>query len=104
MRIWFLIGFVLLVGKSLIAESPRLDSDGVLVLEGQRRFIIGSYYNPMNTAGLEELARNGFNLVHCAAQTDALDLARTAGLYAWVNTGNSIDFSQDAKLQTEKLT
>jgi len=104
MRIWFLIGLALMFGKNLIAESPRLDADGVLVLEGQRRFIIGCYYNPMTAAGLEELARNGFNLVHCAAKTEALDLARTAGLYAWVNTGNSIDFSLDAKPRTEKLT
>lgn len=104
MRRWFLIGLALLFGKNLVAESPRLDADGVLVLEGQRRFMIGCYYNPMTAAGLEELARNGFNLVHCSAKTEALDLTRAAGLYAWINTGSLIDFSQDTKSRTEKLT
>ncbi len=74
-----------------------------MVIQGKNRFIIGNYYNPGNLDDLKDYAQNGFNLVRCAPTKEALDMARQAGLYGWVNTGNSINFANDKETHKEKL-
>jgi len=72
-------------------------------IDGKARFIIGNYYNPRDLNELKNFAANGFNLVRCAPGKEALDLVRQAGLYGWVNTGSSIDFTADKDIRKAKL-
>jgi len=74
------------------------------LIDGAPRFIIGTYHNPKDLDELKRLADNGFNLVRCAADSSALDMAKEAGLKTWINTGNKIDFSIDGGQRKEQLT
>lgn len=68
------------------------DDDGAITVNGERTFIIGTYYagsrytapNP-GQAEYDELASAGFNLVH--GDANSLDMIKTAGLMAWTNAG-----------------
>lgn len=98
--------------KSIIIFSVLLNScnkissqDGdMLILDGKPRFIIGNYYNPNDLNALKEYAHNGFNLVRCSADSGQLDMVKEAGMYAWINTGNVIDFSENRDENSEKLS
>ncbi len=95
-----------LLFPSITCSQAHLDKDGVLVLEGKRRFVIGCYHNPKDPAILEEFAKNGINLVHCAADVQELDMLRNAGLYGWINTGGALDLSVNTdknRVQLEKM-
>lgn len=92
MKSVFVLLIVLMLFLPLFAWSQTyLDKDGVLVLEGKRRFVIGCYHNPKDPAVLKEFAKNGINLVHCAADVKELDMLKSAGLYGWINTGGALD-------------
>ncbi len=75
-----------------------------VIMNGKSRFIIGSYHNPQDLNELKRLADNGFNLVRCAPDSNALNMVKEAGLNAWINTGNKIDLSKDRDQRKEKLT
>ncbi|NLP10930.1 hypothetical protein GX408_11110, partial [bacterium] len=80
-----------------------VDKDGTLVVNGQRRFILGTYHNPGELGELLELAQNGINLVRCGADARSLDQAKTAGLFAWVNTGANLDLSENTTERKQNL-
>lgn len=89
----------------LLSCNNKSSRDGdMLILDGKPRFIIGNYYNPNDLDALKEYARNGFNLVRCSADSGQLDMVKEAGMYAWINTGNIIDFSEDQDENSEKLS
>ena len=73
-------------------------------MNGEPRFIIGSYHNPNDLNELKILAENGFNLVRAASNKEALDIIENAGLNAWLNTGGLIDFSKDSTKRKKQLT
>lgn len=83
--------------------QSTVDKDGTLVVNGQRRFILGTYYNPGELGELLALAQNGINLVHCRADVRSLDQAKTAGLFAWVNTGANLDLSEQPAERKQNL-
>ena len=87
-----------------IKSEPHADEIKPVLINGESRFIIGSYHNPQNLDELKILADNGFNLVRSAANKEALDMIDEAGLNAWINTGGLIDFSKDHNQRKEKLT
>lgn len=72
--------------------------DGMVTVDGERRFIIGSYYagtkyapeRPM-TEAYDELAASGFNVVHAAP--DNIELAHRSGLMTWTTVG-SVDLAK----------
>ena len=68
--------------------NGSFDQDGMLIIEGERTFIIGAYHHPKTDAPFSTFASNGYNYVRV---TDAkeLEAAREAGLYTWMYT-NSI--------------
>ncbi|TFG99214.1 MAG: hypothetical protein E4H13_09100, partial [Calditrichales bacterium] len=72
------------------------DDDGMLVLEGQRTFMIGSYHLPKSATPYAELQNNGFNLVRLPANTRALDMAEKHGLWGWLGTGYINTAAQDS--------
>lgn len=93
---------LLLIPLSGFGQSA-VDKDGTLVVNGQRRFILGTYHNPGTLSELLELAQHGINLVHCGADARSLDQAKTAGLLAWVNTGANLDLSQNTAERKQNL-
>lgn len=70
-----------------VDKKCSYDTDGMLLVNGKRTFILGSYHLTKSTQPYQELAETGFNLVHTAATQDALDQAHAAGLHAWITVG-----------------
>ena len=85
-------------------NNPQTETIDPILLNGKPRFIIGNYHNPKNLDELKSYAASGFNLVRCSAQNEELDMAKEAGLYAWINTGPLIDFSKEPEQRKNKLT
>ncbi len=103
--IFFRIVFPAILLFSLInCNDPKTDEIKPVRFNGEPRFIIGNYHNPQDLVELEKYAENGFNLVRCAPDTNALDMVKAAGLYAWLNTGGIIDFSKEQNQRKKKLT
>ncbi len=70
-----------------IAENGLFDSDGMLRVQSQRTFVIGSYHIPKSEHPFRELAEAGFNLVHVSADSVQLARAKKAGLRVWISLG-----------------
>ncbi len=76
-------------GEKLSATGKiNCDQDGMLVINGKRTFIIGSYYLPKTNAPFKELSVNGYNYIHVNADQQQLDLAQSNGLRTWLSTGS----------------
>jgi len=82
----------------------RLDYDGMLVVGGRRTFILGCYWNPTTSQGLEQLKRAGFNLVCAKSERRSLDEIASHGLLAWIPLGRLIAPSSDAEEQALEAT
>ena len=93
----------LLITPCLWAATAIVDEDGMLQVNGNRLFVLGLYENPKDDAKLAEVAEAGFNLVHGAADSDALNRLWDRNLYSWVNTGYAIDFSDDPESGQKKI-
>jgi hypothetical protein len=63
------------------------DDDGMIKVNGQRTFIIGSYYPAAGDRPYLEMAEAGFNLVHTSDAKADLDKALEAKLMTWVTVG-----------------
>jgi len=85
-------------------NQPLEDEIKPVLINGEPRFIIGTYHKPKDLSELKRLAENGFNLVRCPPDSSALNMVGEAGLNAWINTGNKIDFSKDGDKRKEQLT
>src|SRR5438552_3234739 len=70
------------------ARSVRLDSDGMLIVNGRREFIVGLYSLPNTPNPLEETRDAGFNLVNLPANATDFAKAREHGLYGWTSLGS----------------
>lgn len=79
------------------------DKDGIILVNGVRTFIIGTYYAPKSAEPYKELAETGFNLVRTGANTDALDAAHAAGLMAWADVGTiNLEKREESRATLEK--
>jgi len=67
--------------------TVAFDDDGMITINGKRTLIVGSYYAAKSDRPFDEMAEAGFNLIHVAADPDALDTAHAAGLMAWATVG-----------------
>lgn len=92
----------LLIPGGAWAASASLDEDGMLVVDGQRVFVLGLYENPPDE-NLDQAAAAGFNLIHASADEAALDRLWAKKMYAWINTGASIDLSVDPESREAAL-
>jgi len=88
----------------ICCNNHKSDEIRPVSINAEPRFIIGNYHNPQDLRELKRFADNGFNLVRCVPEIDALDMVKDAGLYAWLNTGGIIDFSEEPHTRKEKLT
>ena len=59
----------------ITACAQQNNSDNMLVVEGERTFIIGSYHLPRSETPFKELSENGFNYVRVSPRKEALDKA-----------------------------
>ncbi len=85
-----ILAFFILSGcKEPSGEEKKIhwDRDGMMVIDGKRSFIIGSYHLPKSAAPYKTLAENGYNLIHTPADKKALDRAGANGLKAWITVG-----------------
>jgi len=98
-----LIGLLLPL-TALAANEVSIDPDRMLVVNGQRAFVLGLYENPTEDSVLDEAARAGFNLIQSAPDAAQLDRLHNRGVYAWINTGYDIDFSVDAGARKTALS
>ncbi|NIA28425.1 MAG: hypothetical protein GWP06_00760 [Actinobacteria bacterium] len=81
------IMLVLLFAVVNAFTKTNIDKDGMLLIDGQRTFIIGSYHLPKSEKPYRELAETGFNLLHVGASEDAFNRAQKAGLKVWYSVG-----------------
>ena len=61
------------------------DDDGMLLIKGERKFIIGSYHHPKIELPFKTLASNGYNYVRVSDASE-MEAAHTNGMYTWIYT------------------
>ncbi len=66
----------------------RVDSDGMLVVKGERTFLLGLYHLPEGLDGWKRAAEAGFHVVHLNAKRDQMEKARAHGMYGWITVGS----------------
>jgi len=81
-----------------VAQAISFDSDGMMIIEGQRTFIIGTYYLPQAENGFRAARESGYNLVRVNEKRNELDQAQAHGLKTWISVG-SIDPANMATAQ-----
>lgn len=69
------------------ALALAIDTDGTLVINGQRTFIVGLYDFAKTANPWADAHAAGFNLVHVKPSVSDLQLAKKHGLYAWTGIG-----------------
>jgi hypothetical protein len=70
------------------AYGATVDSDGMLRVNGQRRFVLGLYQVPKGPDDMRAAADAGFLVIHGEADRGFLDKAYAHGLRCWVTTGS----------------
>ena len=78
-----------------ILGDNRIGADGVLHVDGQRRFPLGLYQHVADVDFGKALAAAGFNLMRCHANRDELDRVEAYGMGAWVALGGSMVVRQE---------
>ncbi|HOC69234.1 MAG TPA: hypothetical protein PKO23_10520 [Candidatus Hydrogenedentes bacterium] len=88
---------------SAFAADVAMDADRMLLVNGERTFIMGLYENPAEDAVLEDVAHAGFNLVRSSDDTASLDRLHRHRLYAWINTGGLMQLGPDSIARETQL-
>ncbi len=69
-------------------QAVRVDSDGMLVIDGERRFITGVYQLPKVEDPWREVKEAGFDVVHLGSRQEEFATAHANGLYGWTGVGS----------------
>ena len=64
------------------------DIDGMLLIDGKRTFVIGTYHLPKSENPYRELKEAGFNYLRVSAKKEQLDLALKNNLWTWISLGS----------------
>lgn len=86
-----LAGIILLTGcndPDVHTEHVYYEDDGMLVIDGKRTFIIGSYHHPKTSRPFEELAKQGYNYTRIKVDKAALDAAHASHIMTWMVTSS----------------
>ncbi len=75
-------------GEAGGGRSIGWDDDGMLVIDGRRIFLLGSYHLPAGEAPFAQLEREGYNYVKVPPVRALLDKAAAHHLRTWVVTGS----------------
>lgn len=99
--IFFILTFLFLItacnGSDRRVKYSSAD-DGMLLVDGKRTFIIGSYHLPKVDNPYQALKEAGYNYVHVSAEEKALDSAQKKQLKTWITTG----YLSDKKRQEDE--
>jgi hypothetical protein len=68
------------------SNSLPYDTDGMLMIDGKRTFILGSYFKSKSDNPFQELSEAGFNLIRISNKIDLIK-AEKYGLKTWANLG-----------------
>lgn len=94
---------LMLCASGAFGAQIEIAEDRMLVVNGERTFVLGLYENPQDDALLREVVDAGFNLIQGGASREALDRLQSVGAFAWINLGSSIDLSQSAEERRQNL-
>jgi len=85
--------------ENKIQKKYDYDKDGMILVDGKRTFIIGSYYLPKSETPYKDLADNGFNYVRLTANQTELEKASQNNLLGWISLGviNKASEKKDAE-------
>ncbi|MBL9139776.1 MAG: hypothetical protein JNK85_28155 [Verrucomicrobiales bacterium] len=86
------------------AAAALRDSQGMLLVDGRPRLLLGLYENPASDADLQDAVRHGFNLFQCRPETSDLDRLDRLGAKAWVNLGDALDLSTETTHRQDRLS
>lgn len=81
------IGFVLAAFGLCCVRAQSVDTDGMLIVNGQRTFIVGLYNFAKGPDPWTDARAAGFNLVRVKPAVAELRMARKHGFYAWTTVG-----------------
>jgi hypothetical protein len=99
-----LFGIIFILANSCNDKSNTslkkfsFDDDGMVLIKGERNFIIGSYHLPKTANPFNTLATNGYNYVRAKGISE-MEAANKEGLFTWFYTGsvNSNKKEEDTK-------
>lgn len=89
--VYTMFSIILLIANSCSERNNEtranfnFDEDGMLVINGKRKFIIGSYHLPKTATPFNTLASNGYNYVR-TKDAAGMDAAHKNDLHAWIYT------------------
>ncbi len=93
-KIILLIFFILLIqncntnSQAIERSTSYSDSDGTLLINNKREFIIGTYHLPKSETPFKDAAEFGFNYVRVQPEKNQLDNAEKYGLKTWTSIGS----------------
>jgi hypothetical protein len=70
------------------ANAATVDADGMLRIDGRRKFVLGLYETPKRPDGMQLAAAAGFEVIQGQADRVFLDAAYAHGLRCWLSTGS----------------
>ena len=73
--------------QKIVKKYPH-DTDGMLLIDGKRTFIIGTYHLPKSKNPYQELKDAGINYLRVSAKKEQLDLANKNNLWTWISLGS----------------
>jgi len=85
--------------ENKIQKKYDYAKDGMLIINGKRTFIIGSYYLPKSEKPYKDLADNGFNYVRLSAEPIELEKATQNNLLGWMSLGVINNTSRNADVE-----
>ncbi len=103
MRYFFVFMTTMFCISASWAGNTMLDKDGMLMVNGERRFVLGLYQTADNDDFAQEAAGAGFNLIRANANAESLDRAQKAGLQCWIPVGNWAVADQNQKDKLSEL-
>lgn len=95
---------LVVAAASFAATHVSVAPDGMLLVNGERTFVIGLYEYPTEDTVLEEIAEAGFNLVQASMDRAQLERLDARGIGAWINTGYSLDLGENSEERKAALT
>lgn len=103
MKFSFLFLSLIVCSSAVWASETRVDHDGMLLVDGERCFILGLYQNATDDDFAKEAAEAGFNLIRSNANQEELDRAEKNGMKCWIPVGGW-DVESDQQKENLKNT
>ncbi|KAA3618899.1 MAG: hypothetical protein DWQ05_05890 [Calditrichaeota bacterium] len=90
----FITGLLLAYSAAVAGpENGKItcSEDGFVEIDGNKKFLIGTYHLPQSESPYRTLSKNGFNLVRVELQQSALKSAHENKLWVWTSIGHIAD-------------